>query len=420
MNTPTRRLLGTAAVIAVAVGSCSVLTREPGLAAPPAVAVPTSPGTTFVGTADGFTDWYGPGSMDEVGADEAGRPALAITAAPGGEQANARKALCPVADGSTSSYSFSVRTRDWSQVANVQLRLHTGDDSFFYANVKDRVSRTALVDDAWMPVQLSRADFATVGTPDWTRLDAVSFAVWGLEATGDSPATDPTVLLDDVLTHPEAAPSAPGAGVVSLTFDDGEATVADAARLMEPYGYRGSAFVIPALIGDQGHLDEADLDDLDDLGWDLGGHSDIPLTSLSPDELEANVEDTARWLQERGSQGGYLYAYPNGAVSPDVRRVVAEHFSIARTINENVQPAADVDAFGVRSLNVHADQDLDEVLALVDASVAAHDWLVLTFHRIGDEDDDLGWSDEKFTGLLDHLEAHGIEVQPMSEVLPAQ
>ncbi len=419
MNTPTRRLLGTAAVLAVTVGSCSALTREPDLAPPPPVAAPSSAGTPFVTTADGFTDWYGPGSVGQADAGEAGRGALEITASPGGEQANARKPLRPAVDGSASSYSFSVRTQDWSRVANVQVRLHSDEDSFFYANVKDRVARTALVDDAWMRVQLSRADFATVGTPDWRRLDAVSFAVWGLEATEDSPATAPTVLVDAVLAHPDAEPSAPGAGVVSLTFDDGDATVSDAARLMEPHGFRGTAFVIPDLVGEEGRLDEDDLDELDDLGWDLGGHSDIPLTSLAPDELEANLEDTARWLQERGSAGGYLYAYPNGAVDPDVRRVVAERFSVARTINENVQPAGDIDALGVRSLNVHADQSLEDIARLVDASVAADDWLVLTFHRIGDESDDLGWASDKFTGLLELLEERGIDVQPMSEVLPA-
>jgi hypothetical protein len=187
MNTPTRRLLGLAAVVAVVAASCSALTREPELDPPPSLIVQTGPGARFVGTAAGFSDWYGPGSMRHVGATEAGRAALEITAEPGGLQANARKALVPLRDGSPFSWSFSVRTADWSQVANIQFRLHTTDEDFFYANVRDRTARTALVDDAWQRVQLSRADFLTVGEPDWRRLEAVSFAVWGFTDGVDGP-----------------------------------------------------------------------------------------------------------------------------------------------------------------------------------------------------------------------------------------
>lgn len=417
MNTPTRRLLGLAAVVAVVAASCSALTREPEPGSPPSLAVQTGPGTRFVGTAAGFADWYGPGSMRHVGATEAGRAALQITAAPGGLQANARKPLRPVRDGSPFSWSFSVRTADWSEVANVQFRLHTTDDDFFYANVRDRTARTALVDDAWQRVQLSRADFGTVGSPDWKRLDAVSFAVWGV-TEGVAEPTSPTVLVDEVQTHPRLDRSAPGAGVVTLSFDDGDESVAAAARLMRERFFRGTAFVVPDLVGDEGYLDEGDLDLLDDLAWDIGGHSDIPLTDLGTEVLEDNVGATAGWLRERGSRGSYLYAYPNGAVDPEVRRVVADHFSVGRTINENVQPVGDIDPYALKSLNVYSDQSLEDVIRIVDASVDARDWLILTFHRVGDETGDgLDWTTEKFTGLLDHLAARGIEVQPMSEVL---
>ena len=417
MNTPTRRLLGLAAVVAVVAASCSALTREPELDPPPSLSVQTGPGARFVGTAAGFSDWYGPGSMRHVGATEAGRAALEITAEPGGLQANARKALVPLRDGSPFSWSFSVRTADWSQVANIQFRLHTTDDDFFYANVRDRTARTALVDDAWQRVQLSRADFLTVGEPDWRRLEAVSFAVWGFTDGEDGP-TSPTVLVDEVQTHPRLDRSAPGAGVVTLSFDDGDESVADAARLMREHYFRGTAFVVPDLVDEPGFLDGGDLESLDDLGWDLGGHSDIPLTELTTEALEDNVEATARWLRERGSRGSHLYAYPNGAVDPEVRRVVADYFSVGRTINENVQPVGDIDPYAVKSLNVYSDQSLEDVIRIVDASVDARDWLVLTFHRVGDETGDgLDWTTEKFSGLLDHLAARGIEVQPMSEVL---
>ena len=417
MNTPTRRLLGLAAVVAVVAASCSALTREPELDPPPALSVQTGPGARFVGTAAGFSDWYGPGSMRHVGATEAGRAALEITAEPGGLQANARKALDPLRDGTPFSWSFSVRTADWSQVANIQFRLHTADDDFFYANVRDRTARTALVDDAWQRVQLSRADFLTVGAPDWRRLEAVSFAVWGFTDGEDGP-TSPTVLVDEVQTHPRLDRSAPGAGVVTLSFDDGDESVADAARLMREHYFRGTAFVVPDLVDEPGFLDGGDLESLDDLGWDLGGHSDIPLTELTTEALEDNVEATARWLRERGSRGSHLYAYPNGAVDPEVRRVVADYFSVGRTINENVQPVGDIDPYAVKSLNVYSDQSLEDVIRIVDASVDARDWLVLTFHRVGDETGDgLDWTTEKFSGLLDHLAARGIEVQPMSEVL---
>jgi len=211
--------------VAVVAASCSALTREPELDPPPSLSVQTGPGARFVGTAAGFSDWYGPGSMRHVGATEAGRAALEITAEPGGLQANARKALDPVRVGSPFSWSFSVRTADWSQVANIQFRLHTADDDFFYANVRDRTARTALVDDAWQRVQLSRADFLTVGAPDWRRLEAVSFAVWGFTDGEDGP-TSPTVLVDEVQTHPRLDRSAPGAGVVTLSFDDGDESVA--------------------------------------------------------------------------------------------------------------------------------------------------------------------------------------------------
>ena len=90
----------------------------------------------------------------------------------------------------------------------------------------------------------------------------------------------------------------------------------------------------------------------------------------------ANVGDrTARTaLVDDAWRGNYLYACPNGALDPEVRRVVADYFSLGRATNENVQP-------------------------------------------VGDETGDgLDWTTERFTGLLDHLAA-GHRGAAMSDVL---
>lgn len=125
-------------------------------------------------------------------------------------------------------------------------------------------------------------------------------------------------------TFSDAVAQAGSRSILSVTFDDASATVADIARpLLERVGLVGTVFVPVDSVGAPGVLGWDELCELAAAGWEIGSHTVAHrrLPTLAQEELEWELRESRRQLEEGLGRPCRSLAYPYGDV--DARVVVA-------------------------------------------------------------------------------------------------
>jgi len=148
--------------------------------------------------------------------------------------------------------------------------------------------------------------------------------------------------IDDLVRLP------PSADAVALTFDDGFSNFGDhAAPRLLAHGLPVTLFVVAGLAGGRNVWDDGprrrtpDLPLLDwpalvrlqEQGVTLGAHglTHRPLPGLSAGELDDELHECARNMEEQSGRAPSTFAYPYGAWNPTVGHAVARVFRWACT-----------------------------------------------------------------------------------------
>jgi len=109
---------------------------------------------------------------------------------------------------------------------------------------------------------------------------------------------------------------------IALSFDDGYKDNYNVALpLLQKYDAKGSFFVINKDMGDQYHMNEAEIKELLAAGMELGSHtySHNPLADIEPKYLVWEFDTSRYWLKKKFD--GYIVrtlAYPNGSYNKTV------------------------------------------------------------------------------------------------------
>jgi peptidoglycan/xylan/chitin deacetylase (PgdA/CDA1 family) len=111
---------------------------------------------------------------------------------------------------------------------------------------------------------------------------------------------------------------------VMITFDDNNAEqYAEAAPLLEKYGYRGAFFIMTVTIGKRYYMSAPELRDLEARGHVIGGHTwdHRDMAILEPEELQKQLDDSESDLQDALGHKPLFVSYPYGGYT---QAVVAE------------------------------------------------------------------------------------------------
>lgn len=115
---------------------------------------------------------------------------------------------------------------------------------------------------------------------------------------------------------------------VILTFDDGDETVERVAMpIMSEFGYAGTTQVVADWIQHTTHtLNENQLRRLYRAGWDIGGHgfSHVTLTDLKDEELEFELCESRRILEQALQKPVDMMSVPRGPCDRRVRTAAAK------------------------------------------------------------------------------------------------
>ena len=131
---------------------------------------------------------------------------------------------------------------------------------------------------------------------------------------------------------------------VVLTFDDAFSNVLEhAAPVLSGLGFRATIFAVAGQCGrfndwpqESGIprlplLSFADLAQLVDRGFEIGGHSltHAPLSELTPESARREIVESQQILEDRIGTAVATFAYPFGLVTPAAVEIVRQHYRAA-------------------------------------------------------------------------------------------
>lgn len=228
-------------------------------------------------------------------------------------------------------------------------------------------------------------------------------------------------VLDRAAGHPQLR-----SAMVSLEFDDGyRSALRTALPAIEARGWTATEFLVsgapdPAM---EPHGSPV-MGTEEVLEWaaraDVGSHSVTHrrLTDLADDEVAEEVTRSRLQLEDLLGREVELFAAPFGVTDHRVTAAARLTYRHQRLLGGAVNVARGFDPWTVRSLAPKASTPLDELAAHLSVARRRRGWLVLCWHRVG-EDLDSEWnlSERAFREQLDLIDRSGVEVVSTAEAL---
>ena len=309
-------------------------------------------------------------------------------------------------DFSSNDFRLMVYSDDWAKVDVARITFLTSVGNYYTINLN--IIFQDLKNSEWYDLQLCKGKFVATGTPSWATITKVI-----VESNSPSGQTG-NVWFDGLTVYPVGK-----RGVVSVCFDDGWSTgYTIGAKYMEKYGMVGNDFVIPSKVGTGVYMTQANIDDLAKKGWEIGGHGETDLTTLTAEQVETDVRVSAAYLNARNYAGSSVYAYPNGQDNNSVRSIVGRYFSYARTINYINQPLLNVSPLRLNCLAPIGSWTTANVTKYIDDAINNNEWLILTFHLLATSSSgSTEFVTSRFQEIIDYLVTNDVTVLPISRVL---
>jgi len=184
--------------------------------------------------------------------------------------------------------------------------------------------------------------------------------------------------------------------IVTVMFDDGYASVHDAARpILKKYGFQSTEFIVSGAIGKSDFFDhpvmpKGEIDDLARDGDEIESHSVTHphLTRLTPAQLDDELSRSKAVL-EAWYPPIDAFALPYGESNAAVMAAVKKHYRYCRTSRGGYNELADFDPYLIRIQAVTSATTLAEVRGWLDHARKSNSWLAILYHDIGPAKGDL-------------------------------
>lgn len=281
-------------------------------------------------------------------------------------------------------------------------------------------------DSEWIEFGVAKSDLRKVNlggwkkndpTFDWSKIDSVKLIVrskQGLIATVD--------IKDFSLVPDEKEARA------VIVFDDGWASVLDAAKVMKKNGIKGNIAVISGIVDKRNFLTLDNLKTLqNDYGWNMVSHSSLHKDAVQEyadnnnlKGLDIDVGDSLQYMiQNNINSAPNWYIYPNGSADDSIKQIIGKYFKFARATFPAPQLFPFAEPLEVGVLPVYSDraEPLDIHNAISDA-IKYKQTLFLMFHKISKGTPSIytEWSLNDFSTVVKDMKEQGIKVVTLSEL----
>jgi len=225
--------------------------------------------------------------------------------------------------------------------------------------------------------------------------------------------------------------------VVSLTFDDGQASQYATLQMLSSRGMTGTFYINSAMVGSSGYyMVWPQIQDLANAGNEIGGHTlhHTNLTSVSTTTAKTEVCDDRTNLINRGFAPLASFAYPEAESNLTSQQIVRDcGYTSARMVGDvscnGCVPAETIppqNPFYLRTPDgITTSTTLSNLQSYVtNAETHGGGWVILTFHGICDDKctNSNSMSPSIFTAFLDWLaprKANGTVVRTVGHVMGA-
>lgn len=224
--------------------------------------------------------------------------------------------------------------------------------------------------------------------------------------------------------QPTATPPPGGPTVVTIGFDDGYADQYDARAILSAHGMQATFFVNSGLVGSDGRLTWAQLQDLYADGNEIGGHSltHANLKHLKGAALLHEVCDDRVNLFNQGFQPT-SFAYPYGSYNSSTQQALqACGYNSGRTVccGPDTIPPQDPYATGAMP-SVKSSTTLADIQGWVtETEQSGGGWVQIVLHHVCDRCDVYSISPSTLSAFLDWLQpraANGTVVKTTTQVI---
>lgn len=284
--------------------------------------------------------------------------------------------------------------RIWFKVGAVstlgQLALYLGNDSgttAFGASILNWVSATDSISNEIKPNEWTVLDIpwsaftVTAGNPDRKRIDKIQLI--GYTKTTGTPTT---VKLGGVAFVPDDRPTWPK-GVISLSFDDSDASQLVAKQYMDRFGFTGTLFPIIGALDTAGALTTQNVLDMAASGWEIGAHASTSaahstgLPAMSHADRMTELDTIKQWQLTNGVWSP-THAYPVGWLdTASAKDVAAAGYTCSRMASGfTYDTPRTPQRFRVRAQN--ASTGNANLMAAIKRVEANGGWLNIMFHRL--------------------------------------
>lgn len=368
-----------------------------------------------------------------------------------GTAANLRKFAGPAIDLTGKALRLVLRISDPTKLGT--LSLFAGINALA-SNLKWRFNSSTAASKIgkageWIVVtlQFSELNTATGYTIGATGVPSVTSGFTDLQLQVTDLSTGPVTVWLQAVEVVDASITVWPKGIVSITFDDSNASAKLALPKMDTLGFRGTLYTIADVIGTGGALTLAELRSLQTMsGWEIAGHSyaatahNARYTTLTAQQVDDDLRNLRAWLVTNGFPSD-SFAYPGGQYETTIDGVavdelVARYFGSGRTILsssgttthttvDTVSPAMPHRLRAMSSISSLSAGNPNSPAALVAAGgmldkIAGNGgWLSMVFHQItaGAPASQTDCSQTDFNTIMDGVAARGMAVLPVSDVL---
>jgi len=227
--------------------------------------------------------------------------------------------------------------------------------------------------------------------------------------------------------------------IVSLTFDDGYASVEAARKALDARQLHGTFYIPSGLIGQSGRLTLDEILAMQAEGHEIGGHTvnHLHLDSLDADEASRQICDDRVALLKAGLEVTSL-AYPYAAYDPAVEQMAKQcGYNSARAeggfvgtsscpsgcpFAETIPP---VDPYAIRTIDPVINQTLIDGIEAKVLAAEQHGggWVPIVFHDVCDNCSSQAISVSDFTTFVSWLadqRPRGVQVATVGQVVGGQ
>lgn len=218
-------------------------------------------------------------------------------------------------------------------------------------------------------------------------------------------------------------------GSIIITVDDGyESVIKYMAPMMREYGYVGTSFVNPGLIGQESEttpgkfrMTEAQLDELHNMGWDICNHTNnhTAVSTFPIGQVEEEVLMAKDWLASKGYRD-VAFCYPYGGSNTDTMNFTRQYYQISRKI-QSTRPLRSLPLAGTIHMYTAlelTDTNLAQNKTLVTQTAATGANTIIYMHHVQETSGGAySISAANFANFLAHVAASGVRVITFSDLL---